>query len=142
MRALGLDLGSRRVGVAISDREGRVVTPVMTLARGRDHDADHAAIAELVEEYDAEIVVVGLPLSLDGGMGPAAQAILDEVGVITARLRVPVETVDERFSTVEAEQHLREAGVRGRNKTKVIDQAAAVVLLQAWLERKIRDDRH
>ena len=141
MRALGLDLGSRRVGVAISDRDGRVVTPVTTLQRARTHDADHTAIAELVEEYDAAIVVVGLPLSLDGGIGPAAQAVLDEVGEMAPRLPVPVETVDERFTTVEAEQQLREAGVRGRNKTQVIDQAAAVVLLQAWLERKIRDDR-
>ena len=136
MRALGLDLGSRRVGVAISDRDGRLATPVTTLARGRDHDADHAAIAELVAEYDVEIVVVGVPLSLDGGTGPAARAILDEVDAISSCLRVPVTTVDERFTTIEAEQQLRDAGVRGRNKTKVIDQAAAVVLLQAWLERK------
>ncbi|HEX4819157.1 MAG TPA: Holliday junction resolvase RuvX [Acidimicrobiales bacterium] len=136
MRALGLDLGSRRVGVAISDREGRVVTPLLTLERARDRATDHRAIAELVDEYDIEIVVVGLPLSLDGSIGPAARAILDEVDVLTPQLGVPVDTVDERFSTVEAEQQLRDAGVRGRNKTKVIDQAAAVVLLQAWLERK------
>lgn len=141
MRALGLDLGSRRVGVAISDGEGRVVTPLLTLERARDRVADHAAIGELIDEYGIEVVVVGLPLSLDGGTGPAAQAILDEVDVLAARLTVPVETVDERFTTVEAEQHLREAGVRGRDRTKVIDQAAAVVLLQAWLERKIPDDR-
>jgi len=141
VRALGLDLGSRRVGVAISDRDGRVVTPLVTLDRNRNRDADHTAIGELVTEYDVEVVVVGLPLSLDGSIGPAARAVLDEVEEMSPRLSVPVDTVDERFTTVEAEQHLREAGVRGRNKTKVIDQAAAVVLLQAWLERKIPDDR-
>ena len=136
MRALGLDLGSRRVGVAISDRDGRVVTPLVTLERSRDRASDHRSIAQLVEEYDIEIVVVGLPLSLDGSTGPAARAILDEIDVLAARVGVPVDTVDERFTTVEAEHQLREAGVRGRDKTKVIDQAAAVVLLQAWLERK------
>jgi len=141
VRALGLDLGSRRVGVAISDRDGRVVTPLVTLERSRNRDADHTAIDELVTEYDVEVVVVGLPLSLDGGIGPAARAVLDEVEEMSPRLSVPVETVDERFTTVEAEQNLRDAGVRGRNKTKVIDQAAAVVLLQAWLERKTPDDR-
>jgi putative Holliday junction resolvase len=136
VRALGLDLGSRRVGVAISDRDGRVVTPLLTLERARDRANDPRAIAQLVEEYDIEIVVVGLPLSLDGSTGPAARAILDEIAVLAERVGVPVQTVDERFTTVEAEHQLREAGVRGRNKTKVIDQAAAVVLLQAWLERK------
>ena len=122
MRALGLDLGSRRIGVAVSDRDGRVATPIETLTRARRHELDHEAIATLVGEWDAEVVVVGLPLSLDGTAGPAARAVLDEV--------------DERFTSVSAAHHLREAGVRGRAKTKVIDQAAAVVLLQTWLERK------
>ena len=141
MRALGLELGSRRVGVAVSDKDGRVATPVTTLTRGRNHEADHAEIAALIDEYEAEVVVVGVPLSLDGGTGPAARAILDEVEEMAAHLSVPVTTVDERLTTVEAEQHLRQAGVRGRNKTKVIDQAAAVVLLQAWLERKTTDSQ-
>ena len=137
MRALGLDLGSRRIGVAVSDRDGRVATPVETLVRATGHALDHEAIAALVAELEAEVVVVGLPLSLDGTTGPAAQAVLDEVGELTRALPVPVETVDERFTTVTAAQQLRDAGVRGRTKTRVIDQAAATVLLQAWLERRI-----
>ena len=136
MRALGLDLGSRRIGVAVSDRDGRVATPIETLTRARRHELDHEAIATLVGEWDAEVVVVGLPLSLDGTAGPAARAVLDEVDELSRVISVPVETVDERFTTVSAAHHLREAGVRGRAKTKVIDQAAAVVLLQTWLERK------
>jgi putative Holliday junction resolvase len=136
VRALGLDLGSRRIGVAISDSDGRLATPVETLARSNDREVDHRAIAALVAELDAGVVVVGLPLSLDGRAGPAAQAVLEEIDELTGVLPVPVETVDERFTTVSASHQLREAGVRGRAKTKVIDQAAAVVLLQAWLERK------
>src|SRR5437660_890641 len=99
VRALGLDLGSRRIGVAISDRDGRVATPVDTITRGKSHAADHARIAALVAEWDAEIVAVGLPLSLDGGIGPAARSVLDEVSELARALPVPVETVDERFTT-------------------------------------------
>jgi putative holliday junction resolvase len=136
VRALGLDLGSRRIGVAISDSGGRVATPVTTLERSSRHELDHLAIARLVQEWDAGVVVIGLPLSLDGTSGPAARAVLDEIDELSAAIAVPIDTVDERFTTVSAGQQLREAGVRGRAKTKVIDQAAAVVLLQTWLERK------
>ena len=136
MRALGLDLGSRRIGVAVSDGDGRVATPVATLQRARDRAADHRAIAQLIDEWEAEIVVLGLPLSLDGSTGPAARQVLDEIAELTRTLGVPVETVDERFTTVTAEQQLRESGVTGRERAKVIDQVAAAVLLQAWLDRR------
>lgn len=141
MRALGLDLGSRRIGVAISDGDGRVATPIATLqrAKGRDRAADHRAIAELVGEWEAGIMVVGLPLSLDGSIGPAARAVLDEVAELALVLDVPVETVDERFTTVTADQQLRAGGLRGRDRSNVIDQAAAAVLLQAWLDRQESD---
>ena len=135
MRALGLDLGTRRIGVAVSDRDGRVVTPVTTLVRAKSRALDHDAIAALVAETEAEVAVVGLPLSLDGSVGPAARAVLEEIDELTHALAIPVDTVDERFTTVSAGHQLREAGVRGRARTKVIDQVAAVVLLQAWLER-------
>lgn len=106
-----------------------------TLARAKAHAADHAAIAALVAEWEAGVAVVGLPLSLDGSIGPAARAVLDEVDELGRVLPVPVETIDERFTTVSAGHQLRDAGVRGRARSKVIDQAAAAVLLQAWLER-------
>jgi len=143
VRALGLDLGSRRIGVAISDSDGRVATPITTLlrAKGRDRPADHRAVAALVTEWGAEIVAVGLPLSLDGTVGPAAQSVLDEVAELARVLDVPVETVDERFTTVTADQQLREGGVKGRDRTRMIDQAAAAVLLQAWLDRQETNER-
>lgn len=137
MRALGLDLGARRIGVAISDSEGRVATPIATVERSsKDRTADHRAIAGLVTEWGAEVVAVGLPLSLDGSIGPAAAGVLAEVAELAQVLAVPVETVDERFTTVTADDLLKAGGVRGRDRKKVIDQAAAAVLLQAWLDRQ------
>jgi putative Holliday junction resolvase len=120
-----------------------VATPIATLARAPRHDraADHRAIAELVTEWEAGILVVGLPLSLDGTTGPAAQRVLDEVAELARVVAVPVETVDERFTTVTADQHLRATGVSGRARSGVIDQAAAAVLLQAWLDRREPENR-
>ena len=136
MRALGLDLGTRRIGVAISDDNGTIASPIETLQRSKDHAADHRAVAALVEEWSAGVVVVGLPLSLDGTNGPAATSALAEVEELRAALTVPVETHDERFTTVTADHQLREQGVRGKRRTAVIDQAAAAVLLQSWLEQQ------
>jgi putative Holliday junction resolvase len=137
MRALGLDLGSKRIGVAVSDDDGRVATPIDTIIRSRaGRGVDHQAVAGLVEEWDAGVVVVGLPLSLDGSEGPAARAVRDEVVELEADLTVPVETIDERFTTVTADQQLRQQGVRGKSRTAVIDRAAAAVLLQSWLDRR------
>jgi putative Holliday junction resolvase len=133
-RALGLDLGTRRIGVALSDSAGTVATPYDVLTRSGDRTSDHGRIAELVGEAGAAIVVVGLPLSLDGSVGPAARGILDEADELRARLPVGVVTWDERLSTVEAQQRLRAAGVRGRKGRRVVDQVAATVILQSWLD--------
>lgn len=133
-RVLGLDLGTRRIGVAVSDPRSVLASPVTVVVRSGDVGTDHRAIGALVAEYEAGRVVVGLPLSLDGSIGPAARAALDEVAVLADALDVPVDTYDERLTTVTAEQRLRAANVRGRARRKVIDQAAAAVMLQAWLD--------
>jgi len=133
-RALGLDLGTRRIGVALSDSAGTVATPYDVVTRSVDRMRDHARIAEVVDEAGVEVVVVGLPLSLDGSIGPAARAILDETDELRARLLVGVVTWDERLSTVEAQQRLRAAGVKGRKGRRVVDQVAATVILQSWLD--------
>ena len=138
MRALGVDLGSKRIGVAISDSDGRVATPITTLTRSRVRSGDHQAIAGLVAEWEAGVVVVGVPYSLDGSIGPAARGVLDEIDELRQAVAVPVETIDERFTTVTATQRLQEQGVRGARRTAVVDQAAAAVLLQAWLDRDPR----
>jgi putative holliday junction resolvase len=133
-RALGLDLGTRRIGVALSDSAGAVATPLDVLTRSNDRTRDHARIGDLVDETGAEVVVVGLPLSLDGSVGAAARGVLDEADELRARLDVSVVTWDERLSTVEAERRLRAAGVKGRKGRGVVDQVAATVILQSWLD--------
>jgi putative Holliday junction resolvase len=136
VRALGLDLGSRRIGVAVSDRSGTIASPLTVVARAKRRAEDHRRIAALVAEEEAEILVVGLPLSLDGTMGPAARAAAAEVEQLASVVGVPVETVDERLTTVTAEAALRQAGVKGQSRRQVVDKVAAAVLLQAWLDRR------
>jgi putative holliday junction resolvase len=133
-RALGLDLGERRIGVALCDSAGTLATPYEVLQRTGDHARDHRRIAELVDEAGAVAVVVGMPLSLDGSVGPAARAVEAEVAELREHLLVPVEVWDERLSTVEATRRLRNAGVSGRKRRHVIDQVAATVILQSWLD--------
>ena len=136
MRAVGVDLGDRRIGIALSDSGGALATPWTKVERCGDEGLDHRRIAALVEEAEAECVVVGLPLSLDGSVGPAAEKALAEVERLRAVLAVPVETYDERLTTVTAERVLREQGVTGRRRRQVVDQVAASVLLQAWLDAR------
>lgn len=133
-RAVALDIGSRRIGVAVSDSGGMVATPYEVVQRSGDRSRDHRRIAGLVEDAGAEIVVVGLPLSLDGSLGPAARGILAEVDELRAALDVGVVTWDERLSTVEAERSLRVMGVKKGNRRRVVDQVAATVILQSWLD--------
>ena len=134
MRALGLDLGSKRVGVAVSDSAGRVATPVEVLQRTGDRKADHRAVSALVEEWEAAVVVVGIPYSLDGTLGPMGRSMTAEAAALATFLPVPVETYDERLTTVTAERSLREQDVRGPDRRKVVDMVAAAVMLQAWLD--------
>jgi putative Holliday junction resolvase len=131
---LGIDVGSVRVGVAASDPDGVLAVPLRTLRRSRRDDADVSAIAELVEERGAVEVVVGLPRSLSGRSGAAVDAARSYAALLAARLAVPVRLVDERFSTTEATASLRAAGVAGRKQRAVVDQAAAVVILQTALD--------
>ena len=132
-RVLGLDLGTRRIGVAVSS--GTLATPHSVLERAADHAADHAAVAGLVAELGAERVVVGLPLSLDGSMGPAARAAAAEAEALGDFLGVPVETYDERLTTVTADRSLSSLGLPGQARRRVVDKVAAAVMLQAWLDR-------
>ncbi len=134
---MALDLGSRRIGVAVSDSDERVATPVTVLARHRDRPRLHREIAELVPEWEAEQVVVGLPIDLAGEIGPAATAVLAECDELAAALPVPVTTHDERLTTRIADRSLRERGdLDGRDRRKVVDMVAASVILQDWLDRR------
>ncbi len=134
MRALGLDLGERRVGVAVCDSAGTVATPVETVVRTGDPARDGQAIVEQVEAWQAEIVVVGLPISLDGSEGPAARAARIETERLGRLLSVPVVSYDERLTTVIAERSLMEQQMKGPQRRGVVDQVAAAVMLQSWLD--------
>ena len=133
-RVLALDLGSKRIGVAVSDPDRRVASPIEVVARSRDRAGDHRRIAALVDEWEADRVVVGLPLSLDGGTGPAAKAAEAEARELAAALPVPVETFDERLTTVAADRSLMELDMKADERRRVVDKVAAAILLQSWLE--------
>jgi putative Holliday junction resolvase len=135
-RVLGVDLGSKRIGLAISD-DGRVLASAyQVLQRGRSRVADHAELARTVAESGATLVVVGLPLSLSGRSGPAARAVEAEVAELRQVLDVPVELCDERLTTVVASRSLE--GRRPALRRAVIDQMAAAGILQTWLDRQRR----
>lgn len=131
-RRLGVDVGSVRVGVALSDPAGILASPLVTLARdGRDL----ARLGGLVLEYDIVEVIVGLPRHLSGQHGASAREASDYAERLGARIEpVPVRLVDERLSTVGATRSLRESGVRARDRRQVVDQAAAAYILQGWLD--------
>lgn len=136
-RVIALDLGARRIGVAVCDPEGLLASPYMTIERSTPEQVD-AAVAGVVEEVDASRVVVGLPLALSGARGEAAVAAEAEAERLRKALAVPVETVDERLTTVSASQRLRSSGVNARKQRRGgrIDQEAAVVILESWLESR------
>ena len=135
-RVLGIDLGSRRIGVAVSDDGRRVASALTVLGRGVSHGHDHALLSGVVRETEATLVIVGLPLSLSGGAGPAAQAVLDEVSEMRANLAVPVDVCDERYSTVIARRALAAGGRRPATRRAVVDKMAAAAILQTWLDRQ------
>ena len=136
-RAVGVDLGAKRIGIAVSDSAGTLATPRRTLTRSGDAARDRRALVDLVVEEEAVTVVVGHPLSLDGSRGPAARAAEAEAEALSALLEdrgVTVELFDERLTTVSAHQALTAGGTKGRNQRAVVDQTAAAVMLMAWLD--------
>jgi putative Holliday junction resolvase len=133
MRILALDPGERRVGVALSDPDGIMAQPLVQLEpRGRRDLV--AAVVRLVEGHGAGRVLVGIPLRTDGTRGEQARRADAVVAALREALKVPVVEWDERFSTQEAEQALREAGVKPRRRRERLDKAAAAVILQAYLD--------
>ena len=133
-RVVALDLGERRIGVAVSDPTGTLASPHSVIERTGDSSADHAAIAGLVAELGAERVVVGLPLALSGRIGPAAAAAEAEAAELASVVGVPVETFDERLTTVAAERSMRSTNTKAKARRRRIDEMAASVMLQNWLE--------
>lgn len=136
MRALGVDLGSKRIGIAVSDRSGTIASPLVVLQRTGRRAEDHRRIAALVREEEAEVVVVGLPLTMSGERGPAARSAVAEAEQLATVVGVPVETHDERLTTVSADRVLMAADLDARARRQVVDKVAAAVLLQSWLDAR------
>jgi putative Holliday junction resolvase len=139
MRVLALDVGERRIGVAVSDPTGSLARPLRTLVRG-SREEDVTAIAALVAAESAELVVVGRPLSLDGSEGPQARRIARYAEALAAHLPIPVVLWDERYTTTEAEEILRQSrGEKQRRRARAagdLDAIAAAVILQSYLDSR------
>jgi putative Holliday junction resolvase len=135
VRVLGVDFGTKRLGLALSDPDGTLALPAGTLTR-RALGEDLAALRRLVEEKGVERAVVGLPLHMDGRRGPEAEAAEVFAAALAEATGIPVDLLDERWTTVEAERALREGGVRGRRRRQAVDSMAASLLLRSYLERR------
>ncbi|MDX2079908.1 MAG: Holliday junction resolvase RuvX [Terrimicrobiaceae bacterium] len=131
-RALGIDLGDARVGVALSDELGFLAHPLETLAVKEGKVAER--IAQLAREKNATTIVVGMPRNMDGSFGPAATKAKTFIEQLSAIAPCPVVPWDERLSTVAAQRNLQEAGRKARDQKKIIDQVAAQIILQSWLD--------
>jgi putative Holliday junction resolvase len=139
-RVIGIDLGSRRIGVAVTDGLGLTAQAHSTIERhGGQRDLD--AIGAVVRQFDAERVVLGLPLSPEGEVGRAARGAQAFAERLRVALAIPVELIDESFSTVEAEEVLLAADVSRARRKEVVDRMAAAVILQRWLNRDRGPDR-
>lgn len=137
MRVLGLDVGDRRIGVALSDETGLLASPLPTLQRVGPRK-DLKAVAALVREHGAAEVVLGLPYNMDGSVGPQAEKVRAFGEALKPLARVPVKYWDERLTTVEAEQILAERHVPWQRRKGLVDQVAAVLILQEYLDARPR----
>ncbi|MGA0879064.1 MAG: Holliday junction resolvase RuvX [Ilumatobacteraceae bacterium] len=133
---MGIDLGAKRIGIAISDFTGTIASPHSVLERARSVRFDHQRIAKIVADEEVEIVVVGLPLTMSGVRSIAAKAATAEARRLATVLTVPVEMFDERLTTVTADRVLREADISASERRRYVDKVAAAVLLQTWLDRR------
>lgn len=135
MRVLGLDIGDRRIGVALSDPEGVLASQLTTIFR-KGGEADLEAILELARQHEAERIVVGLPLSLDGSTGEQAEKTLSFSRSLAQRAEIAVDSWDERLSTVAADRAMVDAGVKPARRKARRDSLAAAIILQAYLDRQ------
>lgn len=138
MRVLGLDYGDRRIGVAICDELGMTARGLATVIR-KNRDADLAAIAGLVERFGVDKIIIGYPLRLDGSEGIQCDKVNRFARRLEARLSMPVIRWDETFSTQEAEELLRETGMRREKKRATVDRVAACIILQGYLDAHPQD---
>ena len=137
MRTMGLDIGTHTIGIAISDELGITAQGLKTLKR-KSMEEDLKEIATIVHQFEIDKIVVGLPKNMNGTLGTQAEIVLKWIKILTDKISVPVETWDERLSTVGASKVLLEADLSRRKRKKVIDKLAAVLILQGYLDNSRR----
>lgn len=135
IRALGLDIGSARIGVAVSDPSGRIASPIAVFD-ARDWGRAFHSLQEIVEDYEIEQLVVGLPLTLSGEEGPQAVDVRAIAEKLAGDLEVPLEYHDERHSSTEARRTMRAAGISDKEQRGSLDKVAAAIVLQGWLDAR------
>ncbi|MCL5283943.1 MAG: Holliday junction resolvase RuvX [Armatimonadetes bacterium] len=135
-RILGLDIGDKTIGVAISDETGKLALPLKTIVRGNSVRSDMKWLKPILESYQVTELAVGLPLSLDGGRGVQAEKVAEVVASMKRFISHPIHLVDERFTTVEAERRMIEDGVRRSERKRSVDSVAACLILQSFLDRR------
>jgi len=135
MRVLGIDYGEKRIGIALSDESGRIAYPLETVEGGEGalEEIERIAVQEAVGR-----MIIGLPRNMDGSLGPKAREVLRFVELLRGRFQIPLETWDERLSTVEAERYLKEAGLSRRQIRDRVDRVAAQIFLQSYLDSRNR----
>lgn len=136
VRALGIDPGSKRIGLAVSDFSGTIASPLLVLERSRSKQHDLQELARIARDEEAEVIVVGLPLNMDGSEGKAAKTAIAEARRLATLVDVPVEMHDERLTTVSADRSLLDAGLNAIERRKVVDKVAAAIMLQSWLDSR------
>ena len=140
MKTLGLDMGEKRIGVAVSDDDGQIAMPATTLAGDKLPAEVIADILDLVRRYDAEKIVVGMPASLSGEAGPAAQQVADFVRALRTHCDLEVTIWDERLTTALGEKMMLTAGVKRQRRRQNIDKVAATLILQSYLDAHADDE--
>ena len=133
MRIIGLDVGTKTIGVAVSDIMGWTAQGITTVKRS-DPDSDVIEIKKLIEEFEAEQVMIGLPLNMNGSAGPSVDMVRQFGDQLEAEINIPIVYRDERMSTIAAERYLLEGDVSRKKRKKVIDKMAAVFVLKGYLD--------
>jgi len=137
MRSLGIDYGSKRIGIAVSDPLGMIAQGVAVIGKGPDAESDIREIKRIIKKYGGvEEIVVGLPKTMGGAIGEAAEKVLEFVEALKKEFKINITTWDERLTTAEAERTLISAGLSREKRKKVIDKSAAAGILQTYLDRK------
>jgi putative Holliday junction resolvase len=136
IRALGIDPGTKRIGLAVSDRSGTIASPLLVLQRSRSRTHDLAELARVAREEEVDVIVMGLPLNMDGSEGPSAKAAIAEARRLATLVDVPIELHDERLTTVSADRSMLAAGLDAVERRSRVDKVAAAIMLQSWLDRR------